>query len=562
MDVRMAQIAPAAETMTYDLDGNITADGIYDYTWDAENRLIRVEVNAGARAAGFPHRVIENRYDYMGRRVEKRVLDAATTPAVEISRRRFLYDGWSLVGEYAVTALSPLNLVLVRSYTWGLDIARSLTDAGGVGALVQIADHGSGKTYLPTYDGNGNVAALVNADSGALAAAYEYNGFGEPLRVQSFDATVSDQPFRFSTKYHDLESGLVDYGKRFYEPRHGRFLGRDPIEEAGGLNLYGFVANNPVNRWDYLGMKPIIVGGYWQQYSGDSNDEEWVHIWGDDGEPEGIPGNAGDTAENRWIIGGDQFGNPIYSRTVPIAPVFVDGGSIDPNFSDFTIGGLSPSEYLQAILSGAMSGASNFAYGFGQAVFDAVGGAINSVLHPIDTFTNTGSSIGTIAGMLVYEPEVVFGGIGSAVNNALNTPEGAAGAAQGIGNLTGNLVIGMALTGVAGRSSMPIPGVDPDFVGPLASWQVRPAGVPQNWIAAQSRTGGTIYTDPSNPLHTYVRLEPGNPNSPFPSSQVPYVRWQVNGGALDVNGYKLPTAHRADAHIPIDDFTFIPDPFQ
>lgn len=51
-------------------------------------------------------------------------------------------------------------------------------------------------------------------------------------------------------------------GRRYYSPSQGRFLGRDPIEEQGGLNLYGFCGNNGVNRWDYLGMvDPIVLPG-------------------------------------------------------------------------------------------------------------------------------------------------------------------------------------------------------------------------------------------------------------------------------------------------------------
>jgi RHS repeat-associated protein len=43
-------------------------------------------------------------------------------------------------------------------------------------------------------------------------------------------------------------------GRRYYSPSQGRFLGRDPIEEEGGLNLYGFCRNNSINRWDVLGQ--------------------------------------------------------------------------------------------------------------------------------------------------------------------------------------------------------------------------------------------------------------------------------------------------------------------
>ncbi len=189
----------------------------------------------------------------MGRRVQKRVVDV--TQNQEISARRFLYDGWNLVAEYAAPGGTTCG-ALLRSYTWGLDIVNTMASAGGVGALLQIADHPTGKTFLPTYDGNGNIAALLNAASGALAAAYEYSPYGEPLRAQTFDPVVADNPFRFSTKFTDVETGLVYYGRRYYSPSQGRFLGRDTKQEKGGLNLYGFCRNNSINMWDVLGEEP------------------------------------------------------------------------------------------------------------------------------------------------------------------------------------------------------------------------------------------------------------------------------------------------------------------
>jgi RHS repeat-associated protein len=61
-------------------------------------------------------------------------------------------------------------------------------------------------------------------------------------------------PMRWSTQYTDDETDLVMYAKRPYNPSSGHFLSRDPIEEDGGNNLYGFVANSPVNRVDVLGL--------------------------------------------------------------------------------------------------------------------------------------------------------------------------------------------------------------------------------------------------------------------------------------------------------------------
>ena len=249
-DTRMAQIPARVQVMTYDADGNIRNDGIWSYTWDGENRLIQLTTVA-APSTGYPQITLKFRYDYLGRRVEKLVIDTVSNRL--ISGRRFLYDGWNLIAEYSLNAQLS-TLTVVRSYTWGLDIARTMTDAGGVGALLQIADHPSGKTYFPAYDGNGNITALVNSSTGAVAAAYEYSPFGEQIRADVPDSVVADQAFRFSTKYTDSETGLVYYGRRYYDPKTGRFPSRDPIDEKGGTNLYAIVWNNPINKWDYLGM--------------------------------------------------------------------------------------------------------------------------------------------------------------------------------------------------------------------------------------------------------------------------------------------------------------------
>ena len=61
-------------------------------------------------------------------------------------------------------------------------------------------------------------------------------------------------PYRFSTKPKDFVTGLYYYGFRYYDAVTGRFVNRDPIEEQGGVNVYGFFGNGPVGRWDFLGM--------------------------------------------------------------------------------------------------------------------------------------------------------------------------------------------------------------------------------------------------------------------------------------------------------------------
>ncbi|MCI5142391.1 MAG: RHS repeat-associated core domain-containing protein, partial [Candidatus Electrothrix sp. ATG1] len=106
-----------------------------------------------------------------------------------------------------------------------------------------------GQNYSYLYDGKGNVDGLID-DAEVMVAGYVYSPFGNLLtRTGSLD-----QPFRFSTKAFDEQTGLAYYGYRFYSPSVGRWINRDPIGEAGGINLYGFVQNNPIIFWDPFGL--------------------------------------------------------------------------------------------------------------------------------------------------------------------------------------------------------------------------------------------------------------------------------------------------------------------
>jgi RHS repeat-associated protein len=99
------------------------------------------------------------------------------------------------------------------------------------------------------------VTVLVDGDNGQVVANYEYGTFGELLR--STGIVAKNNPFRFSTKYQDDEMDFLYYGYRYYNPGTGRWLSRDPIEEKGGINLYGFVGNDPISRIDVLGRSSM-----------------------------------------------------------------------------------------------------------------------------------------------------------------------------------------------------------------------------------------------------------------------------------------------------------------
>ena len=163
------------------------------------------------------------------------------TPYDRIETAHYLYEGWSLLAE--VDALD--SNALVRSYAWGLDLSGSMQGAGGVGGL--LFANLSGGTHAPAFDGNGNVIGYVDLATGAKSATYEYNAFGETIIA---DGPAADaMPFGFSTKYRDGETGKIDFGLRIYDPPTGRWLSKDPIEEAGHEALRAALSPEPEPTW-------------------------------------------------------------------------------------------------------------------------------------------------------------------------------------------------------------------------------------------------------------------------------------------------------------------------
>jgi len=111
---------------------------------------------------------------------------------------------------------------------------------------------------MAAYDANGNVTDLVGTN-GEFLAQYQYDPYGNTITKSGDLADVN--PFRFSTKYLDSETGLLYYGYRYYQPETGRWLGRDPLEEEGGVNVFLALANNAVNNIDIDGQS-IFGGGF------------------------------------------------------------------------------------------------------------------------------------------------------------------------------------------------------------------------------------------------------------------------------------------------------------
>jgi RHS repeat-associated protein len=249
-ETRSKVVRPAVEGFAYDLDGNLESDGLWNYGWDGENRLISLTPKTGNEellTAKFAFG-----YDGESRRIwtDRTAWDTGNaTWSATTQRTWFVYDGWNLL---CTLDVGGSTLDVGSSLVWGPDLSGTMQGAGGIGGLIFV-DFPANATLSssPFYDGNGNVLGLLAADGQTVTARYEYGPFGEALAKTGPAADLN--PFRWSTKFTD-ESGLVYYGYRFYNPETGRWVSRDPIGERGGMNLYGFVGNSQISRIDRLGL--------------------------------------------------------------------------------------------------------------------------------------------------------------------------------------------------------------------------------------------------------------------------------------------------------------------
>ncbi len=191
---RPVRIPQTTQTLTYDLDGNLTSDGIWQYEWNAENRL--VAMTPIPPYSDTPK--LEFFYDSQGRRFRKTVYawDAQTSAFIPQLSSLFLYSGFEQICELRTDHTQTPAVTTTLAHLRGGGQLLSTTATTG-----QTSD-----TWYFCFDGNRNIVALVDAGSATLVARYDYSPFGQLVLAE-----MGSGSFLYS---HFIALGIAEFAHR------------------------------------------------------------------------------------------------------------------------------------------------------------------------------------------------------------------------------------------------------------------------------------------------------------------------------------------------------------
>ena len=245
---------------TYDANGNRLSENTTSATYDAQDRLVQYgntiysfSANGTLTQKQKGSDVTKYLYDEFGQ--------LATVNLPTGKKIDYLIDGERNRSVKLVDGVATKKFIYNANGT----VAAELSSNNTLKSIFVYATQNHSPDYMINggikyrfvKDQLGSVRLVVNATDGTIVQAIDYNEFGKVLQ----DSSPGLQPFGFAGGLYDEDTGLVRFGARDYDPETGRWTSKDPILFNGGdTNLFGYVANDPVNFIDPSGDFAIEIG--------------------------------------------------------------------------------------------------------------------------------------------------------------------------------------------------------------------------------------------------------------------------------------------------------------
>ena len=220
----------SSSVLLYDDNGNLIEDGEFRYIYDADNRLRAVQSSQDDAL------IADYFYDAFGRRIAKSVSNSGDLDGTT----EYVYDGVNVIEEFEQNS--------ARVFLYGRRVDEPLTMD-----VDSNLDFEPDETYYYHEDARAHIVALSD-ENGQIVEEISYSPFG----VSSIGMSQLDNPYMFTARRLDPETGLYFYRSRYYDPEQGRFIQPNPMgswfDRYDLGNGYTYVGNNPITWRDPTGM--------------------------------------------------------------------------------------------------------------------------------------------------------------------------------------------------------------------------------------------------------------------------------------------------------------------